>query len=316
MQKLEWGRSFSENVGKYGFGVSNKNGDRLVEFGSKNNLKIANTFFRKNIQLKWTWQSPDPNTKNEIDHYLKNDMSISERSYHLVKTHFSIKPPYVQGTHVNKQKSKSQDGYKQVRKIEKIIPTYNLTIANTELQEYTGKIVKNEAQSVQESYDILEWGITKIIDKFGENRGKIKTYDKITSETKELIEEKNTLFRKNQRTREEKIELTLLKNQVKQAIWKDLKDYESTAIEEILKECGSSKKVKKFVFQDKSLITSIMTTKGEKISGKREIIKEATEFYRNLYKNINSNEEVIETRDSEREEEEEIPHYFRIWKKK
>ncbi len=86
-------------------------------------------------------------------------------------------------------KAKRMDTKKK-RKIEKVIPIYNLSIANKELQENTGKIVKNEAQSVQESYDILEWGIRKIIDKFGENGGKIKTDDKITSETKELIEKK------------------------------------------------------------------------------------------------------------------------------
>ncbi len=103
------------------------------------------------------------------------------------------------------KRAKAKDGYEKIRKFEKIIPIYNLLIANKELHEYTVKIVKNEAKSVQESYDILEWGIRKIIDKFGENRGKIKTDEKITSETKELIEKRNTLLRKDQRSREEKI---------------------------------------------------------------------------------------------------------------
>ncbi len=302
--KVGRGRSPSENVGKYGFGVRNKNGDRLVEFGSKNNLKIANTFFEKNRQLKWTWQSPDSNTKNEIDHCLTNDMSIVKDVTTLSRLTFPSDHRMCRARIEISKRAKAKDGYKKTRKIEKIIPTYNLSTANKELQEYTGKIVKNEAQSMQESYDILEWGIRKIIDKFGVNRGKIKTDDKVTRETKELIEKRNILLRKDQRTREEKIELTLLKSQVKQAIRKDLKDYESTAIEEILEENGSSKKVKKFVFPEKSLITSIKSTKGEKISGRREIVKEATEFYRNLYSIINWDEEIIETRDSEREEEE------------
>ncbi len=38
--------------------------------------------------------------------------------------------------------------------------------------------------------------------------------------------------------------------------------------------------------------------------GRREIVKEATEFYRNLYNNIILNKEIRETRGSEREEEE------------
>ncbi len=64
-------------MGKYGFGVRNKNGDRLVEFGSKNNLKIANTCFRKDIQLKWTWRSPDSNINNLKINFLKKYAFIS-----------------------------------------------------------------------------------------------------------------------------------------------------------------------------------------------------------------------------------------------
>ena len=51
-----------ENVlvmGKYGIGDRNENGDKLVELASRNNLKIANTFFPKKFKLKWTWVSPD-----------------------------------------------------------------------------------------------------------------------------------------------------------------------------------------------------------------------------------------------------------------
>ena len=37
-----------QTVGKYGLGERNENGNKMIEFASRNNLKIANTFFSKN----------------------------------------------------------------------------------------------------------------------------------------------------------------------------------------------------------------------------------------------------------------------------
>ncbi len=45
-------------------------GELLKEFAIKNNFKIANTFFEKKEQRKFTWVSADRKTKNEIDHTL------------------------------------------------------------------------------------------------------------------------------------------------------------------------------------------------------------------------------------------------------
>ena len=37
-------------------------------------MKITNTFFRKSPNQRWTWQSPNGNTCNEIDYVLSNGM--------------------------------------------------------------------------------------------------------------------------------------------------------------------------------------------------------------------------------------------------
>jgi hypothetical protein len=66
----------SPAVGKFGLGSRNENGNRLVQFAIENNLKIANIFFKKRKNRKWTWLSPDENIKNEIDHLLINDETI------------------------------------------------------------------------------------------------------------------------------------------------------------------------------------------------------------------------------------------------
>ncbi len=56
--------------------IQNRNGEYLVEFAENNNLKIANTFYKKKESKKWTWRSPDGMTKKEIEFILRNDMRV------------------------------------------------------------------------------------------------------------------------------------------------------------------------------------------------------------------------------------------------
>lgn len=72
-----WKDIGSKCVGKFcSSNTTNENGEYLQEFAEKNNLKIANTFYKKKKSRKWTWDSPDDKTKNEIDYMLVNDLKI------------------------------------------------------------------------------------------------------------------------------------------------------------------------------------------------------------------------------------------------
>ena len=42
----------------------------------KENFKIMNTQFQKKAQRRWTWRSPDGNTKNEIDYIMTDKPSM------------------------------------------------------------------------------------------------------------------------------------------------------------------------------------------------------------------------------------------------
>ena len=46
-------------TGKFGHGVQNKAGQRLIEFCQKNALVIANTLFQQQKGRLYTWLSPD-----------------------------------------------------------------------------------------------------------------------------------------------------------------------------------------------------------------------------------------------------------------
>ena len=66
---------------------------KLVKFAKTNNLKIANTFFRKEIDEKWTWKLSDGKTRNEIDHTLIDNMkTIKSRGDHRLPFLFRLPP--------------------------------------------------------------------------------------------------------------------------------------------------------------------------------------------------------------------------------
>ena len=46
-------------TGKFGLGVQNEAGQRLIEFCQKNTLVIANTLFQQHKRRFYTWTSPD-----------------------------------------------------------------------------------------------------------------------------------------------------------------------------------------------------------------------------------------------------------------
>ena len=52
----------------YGIGTLNRRGDMLVEFAERHKFKIMNTFFKKQLNRRWTWISPNGAMKNELDY--------------------------------------------------------------------------------------------------------------------------------------------------------------------------------------------------------------------------------------------------------
>ena len=46
-------------TGKFGLGVRNEAGQRLIEFGQENAPVIANTLFQQHKRRLYTWTSPD-----------------------------------------------------------------------------------------------------------------------------------------------------------------------------------------------------------------------------------------------------------------
>ena len=57
-------------TGKFGLGIQNEAGQRLIEFCQMNALVIANTLFQQHKRRLYTWTSPDGQHQNQTDYIL------------------------------------------------------------------------------------------------------------------------------------------------------------------------------------------------------------------------------------------------------
>ena len=59
-------------IGKFGLGVQNEAGQRLIDFFQENALVIANTLFQQHKRCLYTWTSSDGQYRNQINYILCN----------------------------------------------------------------------------------------------------------------------------------------------------------------------------------------------------------------------------------------------------
>ena len=57
-------------TGKFGLGIRNEAGQKLIEFCQENALVIAKTLFQQHKRRLYTWTSPDGQHRNQIDYIL------------------------------------------------------------------------------------------------------------------------------------------------------------------------------------------------------------------------------------------------------
>ena len=70
-------RSVAGVTGKFGLGIRNEAGQRLIEFCQGNPLIIANTLFQQHKRRLYTWTSPDGQHQNQTGYILCSRRWIS-----------------------------------------------------------------------------------------------------------------------------------------------------------------------------------------------------------------------------------------------
>ena len=76
-------------TGKFGLGVQNEAGQRLIEFCQENTLVIANTLFQQHKRRLYTWTSPDGQHQNQTDYILCSKQMDATKLAGNITTHLN-----------------------------------------------------------------------------------------------------------------------------------------------------------------------------------------------------------------------------------
>ena len=92
-------------IGKFGLGVQNEEGQRLIDFCQENALVIANTLFQQHMRTLYTRTSKDGQYQNQMDYtlslhdalpicvfYEQNSISLSPASFRIPRPNLPVTP--------------------------------------------------------------------------------------------------------------------------------------------------------------------------------------------------------------------------------
>ncbi|VDP11466.1 unnamed protein product [Heligmosomoides polygyrus] len=141
-------------LGPHGTSSRNENGERLIDFLSACRLYHGNSMFKKPSNRRWTWESPNGETRSEIDHVLTNrrwslfDVSVlpsfdTGSDHRLVRAKLTLK-----------KRMFKRDTHKPapVR-----IPTFKSEELEYAIKSYDWNLLEDPS----EDYDLLSKGLLK-----------------------------------------------------------------------------------------------------------------------------------------------------------
>lgn len=265
----------SDNIGKFGLGIRNQRGDMLINYLNKENLYCLNTFFKKPQQRKWTWESPDGKTKNEIDFILANsrkictDVSVLNRfdtnsDHRLVRASLSFNLKTERNKLIRMDKFPTVEELKQ-RKTEyqnelkkKLEPT--VTLREMDINELNRKITTG-----------IHTATKKIC-----MRSKNKKTSKLQPETLHLMEQRKRTSRDSAHYRE-------LNKRIHKEVRKDIRNYNTKMIKNAIEDNANMRVLRSKLSPGKHKITKMKDQQGNIISDNRKISEHIKDFYTHLY---------------------------------
>ena len=277
------GQGNEDCVGKFGYGERNERGDDLINFAVAHNFKIMNTFFQKNKNKRWTWRSPNHETRNEIDYILVD-------KHNIVKNVDVLNQVNVGSDH-RMVRCKIQINIKQERRKlffsrpehieipEALIPTFQIELKNRyEILENSEDQNNNENDLENLNNNIIA-PLKEVAKKFQDRKPPHNS--KFSEETKNLMRKRRNL--KSPSTMREKIEAAELNKTIQKKQREDLRNRTTEIIEDVIKQGRGFKTAKRKLGQGKLQFTGVLEEDGSLTTNRDGIVKRAREYYQKLY---------------------------------
>eukprot|EP00795_Rhopilema_esculentum_P008762 gene8762-biopygen9749 len=272
-------QSDGATVGKFGLGERNERGTRLMQFAKSKGLKIGNTFYRKRKIRKWTWISPNGETRNENDYILVNKNMIQNvnviKRVNIVSDHRMVRSKIKMNTRLERMKMMRPKGVK-----------VNINALKQRENEFQLKLQNRfEALQEEDSAEEMALNITKTIKECAmETAGKEerRREEKLKQETKELLKERRAMAKKDLNDRERR-EYNKLCQTIRKRLREDLREHNTMQVKEAI-ESGKGLKRAKEKEGCKVLIPALIEQDGTAITNRERILESVEEKYINILK--------------------------------
>lgn len=276
-------------MGNHGFGERNERGRTLLDFLLQHGLHAMNSFFKKKQSRKWTWRSPDGNTKNEIDFIITDKKEIVHdvtalnkcsvgSDHRLVRARVVLNLKRERRKMVTKQKTQKWNSIEDTEGYEKLVETNLRSLEDQEQREL----------SVEEMNE-------RIVDVLKDAQKRYKTSnvesnEKISETTKRLMRERRNLIDKHSSNL---VRLRELNRNISKAIRKDVRKFNTDKITKVIEDNKNMKVLRRNLSVGKKDIYKLKNKHGNLTTSRSDILKIVEDFYRELYTRQEENEEVI-----------------------
>ena len=264
----------------HSLGERNDRGEMLIQFAASKNLVITNTLFKKADKRKWTWRSPNGETKNEIDFIMTNKRETVLNTEVIQKITIGSDHRMVRTTvRLNVKLERS-------RMVKKPVPKVNIDNLLQRKEEFQLEL-RNRFEILSDTEDDIgkmSHQLNSTIQDCAEKVGgviKSRRKEKLKPETKALLKKRREM--KKETTREN-IEYTELCKTIRKKMRQDLREFRTKEIEHALETGKGLKKCSSSNVGSKSLIQSLKEVDGSIIIDRERIVERCAEYYENLYK--------------------------------
>ena len=248
----------------------------MLEYLLQNNLFQMNSFYKKKLNRRWTWESPDGRTKNEIDYIITDkkrivkDVTVLNR-FSTGSDHRLVRAKVVIDTDKERHrmlKKKANIPWKRPADIEGFQRSIDNRLASCDAYS-------NE--DINTLNDILTSAVIESQNKYCPKTQKDK---KLSQNTRQMIQERRDLRSKGIVANNE---LKEANKKVAKAIRRDIRAFNTNYIQHTIEENKSMKVMRRKLGIGKKHIFKLKTKQGAITTNREEILKIVEDFYQMLY---------------------------------
>ena len=266
-----------EAIGNFGWGKRNNAGQRLVQFAEGQKLKVANTFFKNNPEAKWTWCSPNGKTRNEIDYILTNHIHNVQKLTTVNDLKFDSDHRMV----ISEIRLSRKLILQQKKKVSHL--NINTEKFNKAIEIAMGESQGSDSLEVQQCYKELEHIILSAHERSLPPKNATQKKAKLSDNTLLLIEQRETLKTRRFKSEEKRIEYAEFNKFVKREIRNDLRKYKTDLVMKVMESSKSVKSIRRQLAPGRHWILGVERKDGTKCASRKDIVDNATIFYKELY---------------------------------